>query len=112
MHNINNLNIYLLDCTNNTFSDSKDNLIDTIKPLLKNNSNVLVTTIFVDSSNIDFIINQLCKNIKKEFNICITDIAIDKIFKPNPNYDINLIHKITKIGRKNRTLCKVSTFRY
>ena len=78
---------------------------------LKENIDIEVNTIFINDSSIDSILSTVCNDIKQKYNICISDIAIDKLFKANKKYNINLVQKIFKFGRSNRSFCEISIFK-
>lgn len=110
-HYISKLNIYVLHCINFNLKGLEVNLEENTISKLKENIDIEVNTIFINDSSIDSILSTVCNDIKQKYNICISDIAIDKLFKANKKYNINLVQKIFKFGRSNRSFCEISIFK-
>lgn len=108
---INKLNIYVLHCMDSKLKGLEVNLEENTISKSKENIDIEVNTIFINDSNIDSILSTVCNDIKQKYNICISDIAIDKLFKANEKYNINLVKKIFKFGRNNRPFCEISIFK-
>ena len=101
----------MLHCINFNLKGLEVNLEENTISKLKENIGIEVNTIFINDSSIDSILSTVCNDIKQKYNICISDIAIDKLFKANKKYNINLVQKIFKFGRSNRSFCEISIFK-
>ena len=82
-HYISKLNIYVLHCIDFNLKGLEVNLEENTISKLKENIDIEVNTIFINDSSIDSILSTVCNDIKQKYNICISDIAIDKLFKAN-----------------------------
>ena len=100
---IRKLNVYVLHCIDSNFQSLEVNLADNINTMFQTDINIIINTIFIDNCSKDSVLDTICKAIKQEYNICIFDTAIDKLFRVNEIYNIKFIQKIFKTARNMRS---------